>query len=128
MAKLATKKDPTIVREQQADCFAGVYMYWVADGKSSRFTLSTADGLDHVLAGLITTRDPVMESDAENDNEHGSALDRISAFQKGFTDGTPACAGINKQEIERRRGDRWGTDQRRHVVNADGADGKGLLA
>ena len=105
MAKLATKKDPTIVREQQADCFAGVYMYWVADGKSSRFTLSTADGLDHVLAGLITTRDPVMESDAENDNEHGSALDRISAFQKGFIDGTPACAGINKQEIEQRRGD-----------------------
>ena len=105
MAKLATKKDPTIVREQQADCFAGVYMYWVADGKSPRFTLSTADGLDHVLAGLITTRDPVMESDAENDNEHGSALDRISAFQKGFIDGTPACAGINKQEIEQRRGD-----------------------
>ena len=105
MAKLVTKKDPTIVREQQADCFAGVYMYWVADGKSPRFTLSTADGLDHVLAGLITTRDPVMDADTENDNEHGSAMDRVSAFQMGFIDGAPACAGINKQEVEHRRGD-----------------------
>jgi predicted metalloprotease len=105
MAKLVTRKDPTIVREQQADCFAGVYLFWVADGKSPRFTLSTTDGLDHVLAGIITTRDPVMDSDSENDNEHGSALDRVSAFQMGFMTGAPACAGINQQEIEQRRGD-----------------------
>src|ERR1700756_3329925 len=105
MAKLVTKQDPTIVREQQADCFAGVYLFWVADGKSPRFTLSTADGLDHVLAGIITTRDPVMDADTENDDEHGSALDRISAFQMGFISGASACAGINKQEIEQRRGD-----------------------
>jgi hypothetical protein len=77
----------------------------VADGKSPRFTLSTADGLDHVLAGIITTRDPVMDADTENDDEHGSALDRISAFQMGFISGASACAGINKQEIEQRRGD-----------------------
>ncbi|WP_197283638.1 peptidase [Mycobacterium sp. Marseille-P9652] len=105
MAKLVTRKDPTIVREQQADCFAGVYLFWVADGKSPRFTLSTADGLDHVLAGIITTRDPVMDTDTENDDEHGSALDRVSAFQMGFISGAPACAGINSQEIEQRRGD-----------------------
>ena len=105
MAKLVTRKDPTIVREQQADCFAGVYLFWVAAGKSPRFTLSTADGLDHVLAGIITTRDPVMDADTENDDEHGSALDRISAFQLGFLSGASACAGINKQEIEQRRGD-----------------------
>jgi predicted metalloprotease len=105
MAKLVTRKDPTIVREQQADCFAGVYLFWVAEGKSPRFTLSTADGLDHVLAGIITTRDPVMDADTENDDEHGSALDRVSAFQMGFISGASACAGINKQEIEQRRGD-----------------------
>ncbi|GAB7142885.1 neutral zinc metallopeptidase [Mycobacterium riyadhense] len=105
MAKLVTRRDPTIVREQQADCFAGVYLYWVADGKSPRFTLSTADGLDHVIAGIITTRDPVMDADTQNDDEHGSALDRVSAFQMGFIDGTPACAAIDKAEIEQRRGD-----------------------
>jgi predicted metalloprotease len=105
MAKLVTRKDPTIVREQQADCFAGVYLWWVAEGKSPRFTISTADGLDHVLAGIITTRDPVMDTESENDDEHGSALDRVSAFQMGFLSGTPACAAINKAEIEQRRGD-----------------------
>lgn len=89
MAKLVTRRDPTIVREQQADCFAGVYLYWVAEGKSPRFRLSTADGLDHVLAGIITTRDPVMDTDEQNDDEHGSALDRVSAFQMGFLSGTP---------------------------------------
>jgi predicted metalloprotease len=105
MAKLVTKKDTTIVREQQADCFAGVYLWWVAEGKSPRFTISTADGLDHVLAGIITTRDPVMDTETENDDEHGSALDRVSAFQMGFLSGTPACTAINKAEIEQRRGD-----------------------
>lgn len=105
MAKLVTRTDPTIVREQQADCFAGVYLFWVAEGKSPRFTLSTADGLDHVLAGVITTRDPVLDADTTNDDEHGSALDRISAFQMGFINGASACAAINKQEIAQRRGD-----------------------
>src|SRR6201997_2320999 len=105
MAKLVTKTDPTIVREQQADCFAGVYLFWVADGKSPRFTLSTADGLDHVLAGVIITRDPILDADTPNDDEHGSALDRVSAFQMGFLSGASACAGINKQEIAQRRGD-----------------------
>lgn len=105
MAKLVTRKDPTIVREQQADCFAGVYLYHVASGQSSRFDISTADGLDHVLAGIITTRDPVMDADSQNDDEHGSALDRVSAFQMGFVTGTPACAAINKAEVEQRRGD-----------------------
>jgi predicted metalloprotease len=105
MSKLVTRKDPTIVYEQQADCFAGVYLYHVAEGKSPRFTLSTADGLDHVLAGIITTRDPVMDSEDSNDDEHGSAMDRVSAFQIGFVTGTSACAAINKAEIEGRRGD-----------------------
>jgi predicted metalloprotease len=105
MAKLVTRKDPTIVREQQADCFAGVYLWWVAAGRSPRFRLSTGDGLDHVLAGMITTRDPVMDSDTENDDEHGSALDRISAFQMGFITGIPACTAINMDEILQRRGD-----------------------
>nr|WP_084027832.1 peptidase [Mycobacterium avium] len=105
MAKLVTRKDPTIVREQQADCFAGVYLWWVAAGKSPRFTLSTGDGLDRVLAGMITTRDPVMDSDTRNDDEHGSALDRVSAFQMGFITGTPACAAIDMNEILQRRGD-----------------------
>lgn len=105
MAKLVNRRTPTIVREQQADCFAGVYLWWVAQGQSPRFLLSTGDGLDRLLAGVITTRDPVMDSDNENTDEHGSALDRVSAFQMGFITGDVACVAIDMKEIEQRRGD-----------------------
>ncbi len=105
MAKLVDRRTPTLVREQQADCFAGVYLFWVAEGNSPRFLLSTGDGLDHLLAGVITTRDPVLDSDEPNSDAHGSALDRVSAFQVGFITGDVACAGINMNEIEKRRGD-----------------------
>ncbi|MET0455280.1 MAG: neutral zinc metallopeptidase [Mycobacterium sp.] len=98
---------PVLVREQQADCLAGVYMRWVAEGKSSRFTLSTGDGLNSLLAAMIAFRDPVlMEGDYEpGANEHGSAFERVSAFQFGFTDGAGSCAAIDLKEINQRRGD-----------------------
>lgn len=107
MADLVDKTTPTIVAEQQADCFAGVYLRWVAEGQSSRFTLSTTDGLNHVLAGVITIRDPVLGPNDEEmiEEGHGTAMDRISALQMGFDTGTPACAGIDLDEIEDRRGD-----------------------
>lgn len=107
MAGLVNKNTPTIVAEQQADCFAGVYLENVAAGNSSRFTLSTTDGLNHVLAGLINLRDPVLGPDDEEmiEGGHGTALDRISAFQMGFDAGTSACAAIDLKEIEERRGD-----------------------
>jgi predicted metalloprotease len=106
-ADLNKKGTPTLVKEQQADCFAGGYMRWVAEGKSQRFTLSTAEGLNNVLAAVIAFRDPVFaEGDPEAGvDEHGSAFERLSAFQFGFTDGPSACAGIDMQEIGQRRGD-----------------------
>ncbi|HZQ31882.1 MAG TPA: neutral zinc metallopeptidase [Mycobacterium sp.] len=106
-AKLVTPQTPVLVGEQQADCLAGVYLRWVAEGKSSRFTLSTGDGLTHVLAGLIASRDPTLDPDnAEMLRQgHGTALDRVSAFQIGFDEGTDACAHIDMDEINKRRGD-----------------------
>jgi predicted metalloprotease len=91
----------TIVKEQQADCFAGVYLHWVAEGRSSRFALNTTDGLDHVLAGGITLRDPTDESDNAL-GAHGSALDRVGAFQEGFDGDAATCAAIDHNEIARR--------------------------
>lgn len=107
MANIVHRDTSTIVREQQADCFGGVYMRWVAEGKSTRFTLSTGDGLDHVLAGLIDIRDPILtpEDQALIDEGHGTALDRVSAFQMGFVSGTSACAAIDEKEVKQRRGD-----------------------
>ena len=107
MAKIVHRATSTIVREQQADCLGGVYMRWVAEGKSPRFTLSTGDGLDHVLAGLIDIRDPILtpEDQELTDEGHGTALDHVSAFQMGFVSGAPACAAIDENEVKQRRGD-----------------------
>ena len=106
-ATLNPRGVPTLVAEQQADCLAGVYTRWVAEGKSPRFTLSTGDGLNNLLAAMISFRDPVLsENDYYgNDDEHGSAFERISAFQFGFTDGAAACKAITIKEIRDRRGD-----------------------
>ncbi len=107
LAKLNKKGTPTLVAEQQADCFAGAYLRWVAEGNSPRFTLSTGDGLNNLLAAMISFRDPLLSQDDYYDtgDEHGSAFERISAFQFGFTDGPSSCAAIDAKEIGQRRGD-----------------------
>lgn len=103
---LISSRTPTIVMEQQADCFAGVYLQWVAAGHSSRFTLSTGDALSHVIAGMLKTSDPIMneeEYEESEDSEHGSGFDRVSAFQMGFDSGSGTCAKIDTSEIKKRR-------------------------
>jgi hypothetical protein len=104
---IADDDTATLVSEQQADCLAGAYMRWVAEDNSPRFTLSTADGLNNVLAAVIGFRDPVLNIDDPEVgvDEHGSAFERVSAFQFGFTDGVAACASIDMREIGQRRGD-----------------------
>lgn len=106
-ADLVDDDTPTLVGEQQADCLAGAYMRWVAEGNSPRFTLNTGEGLNNLLAAMIAFRDPLLtESDPEvGADEHGSAFERVSAFQFGFTDGASSCKGIDMEEIEQRRGD-----------------------
>ena len=107
MATMNPRGVPALVAEQQADCLAGVYLRWVAEGKSPRFTLSTGEGLNNLLAAMISFRDPLLKGNEqyEGGDEHGSAFERVSAFQFGFTEGTDACAAINIQEIKQRRGD-----------------------
>lgn len=106
-AGLTTEDSETLVAEQQADCFSGAYLRWVAEGNSPRFTLDTGDGLNTVLAGVVAFRDPVLHEDDFDVgvNEHGSAFERVSAFQFGFTDGPAVCASIDPGEIAQRRGD-----------------------
>lgn len=107
MAGLADANTPTLVSEQRADCLAGSYMRWVAEDNSPRFALSTGEGLNNVLAAVIAFRDPLLSEDSPQVgmDEHGSAFERISAFQFGFTDGAAACAAIDLREIGQRRGD-----------------------
>ncbi|WP_293004246.1 neutral zinc metallopeptidase [Mycobacterium sp.] len=96
------------VGEQQADCYAGVYMRWVADGNSKRFTLSTGDGLTKLLSVMIGISDSLITSAVSDRLKrrqvHGSAFERVTAFQFGFDGGVPACAGIDEKEIKQRRG------------------------
>lgn len=105
-AGLVDDNTPTLVAEQQADCMTGMYLRAVAENQSPRFTLSTGDGLNRVLAGAIAMADrPLGPFDADEVNEgHGSALDRVSALQMGFSTGATACTAIDLAEIEHRRG------------------------
>ncbi|WP_072802645.1 metallopeptidase [Rhodococcoides yunnanense] len=99
---LAGDDTPTIVAEQQADCFAGAFIRHVAEGDSPHFTINTSDGLNGVLAATVAVRD-VDPNDPES--VHGSAFERVTAVQIGFTDGAAACTGIDEAEIESRRAD-----------------------
>ncbi|MGN2641568.1 metallopeptidase [Nocardia takedensis] len=101
MAKIVGSKDPVIVKEQQADCFAGSFIRHVAEGKSTHFTINTSDGLNSVLAATVAIRD----SDPDDpESVHGSAFERVTAVQIGFTDGPEACKKIDIDEINQRRG------------------------
>ncbi|OBB84651.1 neutral zinc metallopeptidase [Mycolicibacterium peregrinum] len=107
-ARLNSPNTSVLVAEQQADCFAGAYMRWVAEGKSRRFTLSTGSGLNNQLAGMLSFRDPLLtgkRTPAGGGGEHGSAFERISAFQFGFADGPSECKRIDAAEVKGRRGD-----------------------
>lgn len=81
---------PTVHTELQADCFAGA---WTADVAADPGDVGYAAGdLESALAALIALRDAPGSSPAER-NAHGSAFDRISAFQDGFVQGSRRCAG-----------------------------------
>src|SRR3954471_10110628 len=88
-----TKSTPTIVKEQQADCFAGGYFRWVAEKKSKYFQMSTSEGLNQVMASLYFIRDHAGGSAVQR-GAHGSAFDRTYAFQFGFERTPKDCAAI----------------------------------
>ena len=78
---------PTIYTEQQADCFAGAWAGQAYRGESPLLRLGDAD----VRAGLIAmleVRDPVG-TDQFVEGGHGSAFDRVGAFQEGFDERRP---------------------------------------
>lgn len=102
-SEMVDSRTQTLVGEQMADCLAGTYLRWVAQNNSPRFTLSTGDGLNKVIAALIAFRDDPIEIGDIVDS-HGSAFERVSAFQHGFIDGAAECTRIDMAEITKRRG------------------------
>ncbi len=83
-------KYPTILIEAQADCYAGTFVRWVADGKAEHLRIAR-DRLDSALESLITFRDPIG-TEQDDKGAHGDAFDRVSAFQDGYDKGTKLCA------------------------------------
>jgi predicted metalloprotease len=92
---------PTLVKEQQADCYTGAFIRWAADGNAPHFRLSTGDGLNEVLAATMFVRDDVGGS-LDDPQTHGSSFDRVTAFQFGFTEGPVRCSKIDEAEVRQR--------------------------
>jgi predicted metalloprotease len=96
-----TKSTPTVVKEQQADCFAGGYFRWVAEDKSKYYRVSTSEGLNQVMASMFLIRDQAGTSAADR-GAHGTAFDRTYAFQAGFEKGPKECAGMTTENVQAR--------------------------
>lgn len=99
-AGLVGDDDPGIVFEQQADCFAGAFVRRIAENEAAHFTLNTSDGLNSVLAATVSVRDTDPD---DPESTHGSAFERVTAVQIGFTDGPGACTRIDAEEVLSRR-------------------------
>lgn len=80
---------PSVYMELQADCFAGAWTGDVAD-KPQKVAYDPGD-LEDSVAALIDLRD-APGSSPEDSDAHGSAFDRLGAFQDGFTLGPERCA------------------------------------
>jgi predicted metalloprotease len=110
------EKYPTILIEAQADCYAGAFVRWVADGKAEHLKISK-DRLDTAMEALVMFRDPVGTEQSDQD-AHGDAFDRVSAFQDGYDQGVELCKGMS---IENR------TFTQRGFLSADDAERGGNL-
>src|SRR4051795_7858071 len=80
----------TFVTEQQADCFAGAYTAHVQGGGVDGLEVTPAD-LDNAIGGFLLIRDPVGTDTVNDESAHGSAFQRINAFQDGLEGGMEKC-------------------------------------
>jgi len=86
-------RQPTILKEQQADCFAGAWAAHAASGASDVITLDDT-AIRGGLVAMIQIADPIMEDGTnplDSANPHGTGFDRVGAFQDGFEGGPERC-------------------------------------
>jgi predicted metalloprotease len=82
---------PTVDTEQQADCFAGAWAAHLARGEGQVLSFDDRD-VKAGLVAMITVRDPPGITNVVDDpNGHGTAFDRVGAFQEGFIKGPERC-------------------------------------
>jgi predicted metalloprotease len=84
-ARLGRQEQYGVLRELQADCFAGAWSRWV----SQRGLLEAGD-LDEATLAVISARD-VPGVEWTDPAAHGSGFERTRAFGDGFEAGAQAC-------------------------------------
>jgi predicted metalloprotease len=88
----------TIITEQQADCFAGAWTGQAYRGESELLRLGDRDVRTGLIA-MLSVRDPVGTNQFVPGG-HGSAFDRVGAFQVGFTEGPARCAELIDEPLD----------------------------
>jgi predicted metalloprotease len=83
-------QDATIYMEQQSDCFAGAWIAHLARGENPDLPFADAD-MKGAINGMIQVRDQ-PGTGAADEAAHGTAFDRVGAFQDGFINGAKQCA------------------------------------
>lgn len=96
--RLGRTRQPTVVLEQQADCFAGAWLAEVQAGRSEAFQKASESQLENTVAGVLMLRDQPGTS-ALAEGAHGNAFDRIRALQEGMEQGTGQCAGYRADNL-----------------------------
>ncbi|MEY2582445.1 MAG: hypothetical protein QOE09_2294 [Ilumatobacteraceae bacterium] len=90
---------PTVLKEQQADCFAGAWAAHVARGEAPGLTFTDKD-IKTGLMALIKFRDPVQGDSLADPGAHGSGFDRVGAFEDGYIGGPLRCKTIFTENRE----------------------------
>ena len=89
-ARAGEWNQPGILKEQQADCFAGAWAAHVASGLSSSLRFTDAD-VRAGLVAMINVADPTDGTGLGDPLAHGTGFDRVGAFQDGFQGGSARC-------------------------------------
>jgi predicted metalloprotease len=80
---------PTVTTELQADCFAGAWAAHLSRGENPALTFRDSE-IKTGLLGMIVVADSPGSSSADP-AAHGSAFDRVGAFQDGYINSVGRC-------------------------------------
>ncbi len=82
-----------LLKEQQADCFAGAWVARVASGGSDVISFDDRSIRSGLIA-MLQAKDPIDTSGIDplaTGDPHGTGFDRVGAFQDGFLGGAERC-------------------------------------